>query len=186
MENNTRNNCLGHTAYKHDYTTAEIGIYGFLCALFCLVVVFGNVLVIIAIIREREIKNQKLNFYLLSLAVADAFLACLVVPFSITNQLTGKWPFGAVYCQIYSSLDVVFSTASIWHIAMIGLERFFALKFPLFSRTHRSKKLSQKAIALVSVAFERTSIMNLSAFKVERIFSFFKNYLNYLNLTMDF
>ena len=152
--NNTSSHCFGEQAVKIEYTSAEIGLYSFLCTIFCLVAFFGNVLVIIAILCTRQIRKHEKNFYLLSLAVADALLASSVVPFSLTNQLTGNWPFGIFYCRVYLSLDVCFCTASISHIAVIGLDRYVAIKFPLFYRTHRPKSWIKKIIVSVSVGFE--------------------------------
>ena len=48
----------------------------------CLIVVFGNGLVIISVCRERLLQNIT-NYFIVSLAVADLLVAGFVMPFSV-------------------------------------------------------------------------------------------------------
>ena len=48
----------------------------------CVVVVFGNVLVILSVCREKLLQNIT-NFFIVSLAVADLLVAGFVMPFSV-------------------------------------------------------------------------------------------------------
>lgn len=48
----------------------------------CVFVVFGNVLVILSVCRERLLQNMT-NFFIVSLAVADLLVAGFVMPFSV-------------------------------------------------------------------------------------------------------
>uniref|UniRef100_H2ZCJ6 G-protein coupled receptors family 1 profile domain-containing protein n=1 Tax=Ciona savignyi TaxID=51511 RepID=H2ZCJ6_CIOSA len=104
----------------------------------CSLGLFGNLTVILVIWKDRVISKHRQNLYLLSLAVADASLVVLVVPFSLTNELLGHWPFGAVYCRIYLSVDILLCTASIWNICVIGLDRYISVKYPMTYRKFRT------------------------------------------------
>lgn len=44
--------------------------------------IFGNVLVILAVVRERTLQTVT-NYFIVSLAVADLLVACLVMPFAV-------------------------------------------------------------------------------------------------------
>ena len=48
----------------------------------CVCVVFGNVLVILSVCREKLLQNIT-NFFIVSLAVADLLVAGFVMPFSV-------------------------------------------------------------------------------------------------------
>jgi len=48
----------------------------------CIFVVFGNVLVILSVAKERLLQNMT-NFFIVSLAVADLLVAGFVMPFSV-------------------------------------------------------------------------------------------------------
>ncbi len=50
--------------------------------LLCVVVVFGNVLVIMSVAKEKLLQNIT-NFFIVSLAVADLLVAGFVMPFSV-------------------------------------------------------------------------------------------------------
>ena len=53
-----------------------------LLLLLCVVVVFGNVLVILSVLREKLLQNMT-NYFIVSLAVADLLVAAIVMPFSV-------------------------------------------------------------------------------------------------------
>lgn len=59
-----------------------------------IVTVSGNILVICAVIREPCLKTAT-NYYIISLAVADLLVGCVVAPFNGLIQMTfGYWFFG--------------------------------------------------------------------------------------------
>ena len=63
----------------------------------CVCVVFGNVLVILSVCREKLLQNIT-NFFIVSLAVADLLVAGFVMPFSVyvlVRKQYGGW------CQTY-------------------------------------------------------------------------------------
>ncbi|XP_051980268.1 alpha-2A adrenergic receptor-like [Xyrauchen texanus] len=97
-----------------------------LVGLLILIIIFGNVLVIIAVFTSRALRAPQ-NLFLVSLASADILVATLVMPFSLANELMGYWAFGQVWCEIYLALDVLFCTASITHLCAISLDRYWSI-----------------------------------------------------------
>lgn len=97
-----------------------------LVAIMILLIVFGNVLVVIAVFTSRALRAPQ-NLFLVSLASADILVATLVMPFSLANELMGYWYFGGVWCEIYLALDVLFCTASIAHLCAISLDRYWSI-----------------------------------------------------------
>ncbi|KAM3623080.1 uncharacterized protein V6R79_006552 [Siganus canaliculatus] len=97
-----------------------------LVGLMILLIVFGNVLVVIAVFTSRALRAPQ-NLFLVSLASADILVATLVMPFSLANELMGYWYFGEVWCEIYLALDVLFCTASIAHLCAISLDRYWSI-----------------------------------------------------------
>nr|CAI5849681.1 unnamed protein product [Callosobruchus analis] len=85
--------------------------------------VLGNALVIISVHRHRKLRVIT-NYYVVSLAMADMLVALCAMTFNASVELTGgKWLFGYFMCDVYNSLDVYFSTASILHLCCISVDR---------------------------------------------------------------
>lgn len=60
-----------------------------LLCLFLISGVIGNILVCLAVIREKKLHNVT-NYFLMSLAVADLLVSILVMPIAIVTVIKGK------------------------------------------------------------------------------------------------
>ncbi|XP_045486164.1 octopamine receptor beta-3R [Pieris rapae] len=58
-------------------------------------------------------------------------VALCAMTFNASAELSGSWPFGPLVCDIFNSLDVYFSSASILHLCCIAVDRYFAIVRPL-------------------------------------------------------
>lgn len=101
----------------------------------------GNALVIISVHRHRKLRVIT-NYYVVSLAMADMLVALCAMTFNASMELTnGRWLFGYFMCDVWNSLDVYFSTASILHLCCISVDRYYAIVRPLeypITMTHRT------------------------------------------------
>ncbi|XP_029028441.1 alpha-2A adrenergic receptor [Betta splendens] len=120
------NNASNLTAQRSPYGLHVSVPLTILVAFMILLIVFGNVLVVIAVFTSRALRAPQ-NLFLVSLASADILVATLVMPFSLANELMGYWYFGKVWCEIYLALDVLFCTASITHLCAISLDRYWSI-----------------------------------------------------------
>jgi dopamine receptor D1-like len=67
-----------------------------------------------------------------SLACADLFVGLIVMPFAIVQVIYGDyWPFRKAYCDLWHSIDVCASTASILDLCVIALDRYSAITNPI-------------------------------------------------------
>lgn len=90
----------------------------------------GNILVCVAIYTDRGLRRIG-NLFLASLAIADLFVASLVMTFAVVNDLLGYWIFGTQFCDTWIAFDVMCSTASILNLCAISLDRYIHIKDPL-------------------------------------------------------
>ena len=68
-----------------------------------------------------------------SLACADLFVGLIVMPFAIVQVIYGEyWPFGRACCDLWHSIDVCVSTASILDLCVIALDRYSAITNPIY------------------------------------------------------
>ena len=71
-------------------------------------------------------------YYMASLACADLFVGLVVMPFAIVQVIYGDyWPFGKTSCDLWHSIDVCASTASILDLCVIALDRYSAITNPI-------------------------------------------------------
>ncbi|XP_031706315.1 D(3) dopamine receptor isoform X2 [Anarrhichthys ocellatus] len=119
----------------------ERNYYAMLYSLLILAIVFGNVLVCLAVLRERSLQTTT-NYLVVSLAVADLLVASLVMPWAVYLEVVGgAWLFSRLYCNVFVTLDVMMCTASILNLCAISIDRYTAVVMPLFyTTTHRSRK----------------------------------------------
>uniref|UniRef100_A0A4W4FVH1 G-protein coupled receptors family 1 profile domain-containing protein n=2 Tax=Electrophorus electricus TaxID=8005 RepID=A0A4W4FVH1_ELEEL len=117
-------NSTGNSSRQY-WLPTMIGLAG-LVSFLILFTIVGNVLVVIAVLTSRALKPPQ-NLFLVSLASADILVATLIMPFSLANELMGYWFFGKVWCDIYLALDVLFCTASIFHLCAISLDRYWSV-----------------------------------------------------------
>ncbi|XP_068153088.1 octopamine receptor beta-2R [Drosophila tropicalis] len=90
----------------------------------------GNLLVIISVMRVRKLRVIT-NYFVVSLAMADIMVAIMAMTFNFSVQVTGRWNFSPFLCDLWNSLDVYFSTASILHLCCISVDRYYAIVKPL-------------------------------------------------------
>ena len=69
----------------------------------------GNLFVIVAILVEKNLQTNA-NQLVLSLAVADLMVACLVMPLGAYNDLHQGWYLGKEVCEFWTSADVLCCT----------------------------------------------------------------------------
>ncbi|XP_035606677.1 D(2) dopamine receptor A-like [Oncorhynchus keta] len=119
--------------------------YAVLLVLLIFCVVFGNVLVCVAVSRERALQTTT-NYLIVSLAVSDLLLAILVMPWGVYLEVVGEWRFSLIHCDILLTLDVMMCTASILNLCAISIDRYTAVAMPMLYNTRYS---SRRRVALM-------------------------------------
>jgi hypothetical protein len=145
--------------------------YDFLLVIF--VTAVGNILVCLAIARERKLQNTT-NYFLMSLAIADCLVAILVMPMGMISEVLGEFskkkietsiclfssllgyfPLPHYACIIFATMDVLCCTSSIWHMSTMSMDRYFTIRFPFRygrNKTRRIMLLKIIAVWAISIA----------------------------------
>uniref|UniRef100_H3AHI5 Alpha-2B adrenergic receptor n=2 Tax=Latimeria chalumnae TaxID=7897 RepID=H3AHI5_LATCH len=130
------------------YSPQAIVVIATIVGFVVLFTIFGNVLVIIAVLTSRSLKAPQ-NLFLVSLAAADILVATLIIPFSLANELMGYWYFKNIWCEIYLALDVLFCTSSIVHLCAISLDRYWSVSQAIEYNSKRTPKRIKCSILIV-------------------------------------
>ncbi|XP_039395795.1 histamine H2 receptor-like isoform X2 [Mauremys reevesii] len=132
-----------------NWTGAGIGprevAVGLILTFIDLITLFGNTVVFICPVVERRLRTATYMF-IMSLAMADLLVACLVMPFSIIYEVTGMWLFGKLFCKVWISFDVMFCTASIVTLCFISLDRYCSVVTPY----HYSMRMSRRRCIIMT------------------------------------
>ena len=107
---------------------------------------FGNILTIVAVVKEDSLRNVG-NSFIVSLAVADLLLAIVVMPFDIVEYVIGHLPAGTVGCFFYANNNLLFCAASIFNITCISIDRYTAITDPLHYATRMTPKVAGTMIS---------------------------------------
>ncbi|KAF7632818.1 G_PROTEIN_RECEP_F1_2 domain-containing protein, partial [Meloidogyne graminicola] len=101
-----------------------IGLLLFILIFLC---VLGNLLVILAILIERDLRCRPQYYLIFSLAVADLMVGILITPLGAWTTLRQKWEMGVTLCDFWISVDVLVCTSSILHLVAIALDRYWSI-----------------------------------------------------------
>ncbi|KAM9059941.1 5-hydroxytryptamine receptor 1B [Megaptera novaeangliae] len=121
-----------------------------LLALFTLATTLSNAFVIATVYRTRKLHTPA-NYLIASLAVTDLLVSILVMPISTMYTVTGRWTLGQAVCDFWLSSDITCCTASILHLCVIALDRYWAITDAVEYSAKRTPKRAAVMIALVWV-----------------------------------
>ena len=146
-----------------NYNHFEGGTIVLILVLVMILTLIGNSLVIQSVMTFRQLKTRT-NYFVLSLGVADCFVAILVMPFGAYQLYSNlRWELGSIMCRIATCLDVMLTTTSILHLSCLAMDRYFAICSPFFYHEKVNKKTVYCLIAgcwIVPMVMSWIPIMN--------------------------
>ncbi|KAL2098236.1 hypothetical protein ACEWY4_007443 [Coilia grayii] len=156
---NTSNSTCKNVAL--DSQVIGVGIF---LAIFILVAIIGNILVILSVLCNRHLQTVT-NFFIVNLAIADLLLSIIVLPFSASLEVLGCWVFGRVFCNIWAAVDVLCCTASILSLCIISIDRYIGVKYCLKYPTIMTERKAGVILVVVWVSSMVISIGPLLGWK---------------------
>lgn len=115
-----------------------------------LATVLSNAFVLTTILLTKKLHTPA-NYLIGSLATTDLLVSILVMPISIAYTTTRTWSFGQILCDIWVSSDITCCTASILHLCVIALDRYWAITDALEYSKRRTAGHAAAMIAAVWV-----------------------------------
>lgn len=88
---------------------------------------FGNMLVCAAVYTCHRLRSLT-NYFIVSLAVSDLLLSLLPLPLRINQTIHNNvWCHSLAMCQTWLLVDIICSSASMWNLAIISIDRYVAI-----------------------------------------------------------
>ncbi len=113
-------------------------VLGVLLGTLSLLTVIMNLLVLFAVRKERTLHTVG-NLYIVSLSIADLIVGATVMPLNLVYLLEDEWKLGRVICQFWLVMDYVASTASIFSLFILCLDRYRSVRHPLRYLKYRTR-----------------------------------------------
>lgn len=152
MENRYDNYTVNSTNYTLEnsrpspaamYTGAGIMLVALLLGL------FGNILVMIVIVRRKDLSNI-IHIFVVSLCINDILNLSLNNTLVTSSYIMGRWPTGMLGCELSTHFTVILMGSSLWHTGLIAIHRLVVVVFNNFY-----KKLSKKGYTIFLLVFCR-------------------------------
>lgn len=123
------------TENSSNATSALLGLF---LGSISLVTIVMNILVLCAVKTEKKLQTVG-NLYIVSLSIADLIVGAAVMPLNIVYLLSPVWPLGLAACLFWLSMDYVASTASIFNLFILCMDRYRSVQQPLKYLKYRTK-----------------------------------------------
>ncbi|CAN9502073.1 unnamed protein product [Ophioblennius macclurei] len=120
-----------------------------LLSLITLATTLSNAFVIVTISQSKKLQTPA-NFLIASLAVTDLLVSILVMPVCVLYTVIHSWTLGQVVCDIWLSSDITCCTASILHLCVIALDRYWAITDAV---EYSKKRTPGRAAGMVATAW---------------------------------
>ncbi|XP_071176619.1 QRFP-like peptide receptor [Mytilus edulis] len=132
--------------------------------------VFGNIIVIIVIIANKNMKNM-VNMFLINLCVADLLVMLICMPPTLLELHTKEvWYLGKFMCKLVPFLEFVVSSASIFTILAISIERYKVVCHPLSINKEKARQIIGTVIIVWIIAILTSApILPITVFKDSRL-----------------
>ncbi|XP_039415240.1 histamine H1 receptor [Corvus cornix cornix] len=119
-------------------SNAPSALLGLFLGSISLITIVMNILVLCAVKMEKKLQTVG-NLYIVSLSIADLIVGVAVMPLNIVYMLSPVWPLGLAACLFWLSMDYVASTASIFNLFILCMDRYRSVQQPLKYLKYRTK-----------------------------------------------
>lgn len=158
LSNNNNTGNLNHTFHNHSlvifYTPSRLGtalgaIVAFTFILFGLI---GDLLITISILSKKELRNNLVNIFIVSLQINDIFNIGFNQFFVGLAYAYMKWTGPLYICDIVVYTSIICTGSLLWHHALIAIHRYLVV---VCNQTTYYMGMSPKVYVILSLIIAR-------------------------------
>ena len=149
MSNNTTHWDFDHPKFMVDYHPILI-----IC---CVIICITNASVIMLFLTQASLRSAA-NYLLFSLAISDLAVGIIGIPVNFLCEMLGEWK----ACLSSYTINRFIAVSTTYHIFWITLEKYSAIIFPLWHKSHFDKKKVKYTCLCTWLASVLASVVELS------------------------
>lgn len=149
IKHNITFNSSNFTMEKSGPSSSAMYIGAGIMLLALLLGLFGNILVMVVILRRKDITNI-IHIFVVSLCINDILNLSLNNTLVTSSYIMGRWPTGLLGCELSTHFTVILMGSSLWHTGLIAIHRLVVVVFNNFY-----KKISKKGYTIFLLVFCR-------------------------------
>ena len=125
---------------QHPYSLASISIISLIVIIIIIVTVIGNILVVLAYIRDPHLRANVGNLFIVNLAITDFTVGAFSLTLNLSRFIKGFWPHGEVLCKLWIVFDSTVCWVSMITMVLISWDRYCLVRMGLKYKTYQTKK----------------------------------------------
>lgn len=119
--------------------------------------IFGNILVIIAVLRTPRLQTVT-SFFIVNLAITDLSCALICMPLTVAAMYVGEYRIQWWMCNVYDYVVYILSGVSLYTVTALAINRFYRVVKPARYNVYFTTRRSV-IICCVFWAWHITSVM---------------------------
>ncbi|XP_060075475.1 5-hydroxytryptamine receptor 1-like [Ylistrum balloti] len=112
-------------------STVEIALSAIFLFILIIASVFGNIAVILAVMLNRHLREEKSSFLIVNLAVTDLTNGLIVIVSSFCSVISDRWMFGHGLCSTVCAINYCLIITSMLTLCFISFDRYQAIIHPM-------------------------------------------------------
>ncbi|XP_014675510.1 PREDICTED: galanin receptor type 1-like [Priapulus caudatus] len=130
---------------------------------------FGNSLVIVVILKNRDQGKNTTNLFILNLSFADLLFLLFCVPFHAWIYTLPDWIFGEFVCKVVHFVQYCSMLASVFTLVAMSMDRCLAIVYPLRSMRIRTPGVALLVCGVIWLMSCATSLPWLVVFQITSV-----------------
>ena len=128
-----------------------------------ILMLIGNTISIVTIIKTPNLRNQTYYWFVLNLAIVDLLNSTTVVPIHTVWEAHGPWPFGQTFCDFVIFLDMAFSAIASYSTVLVSLDKFICITKPFLYHHNKASMVASSSVIAVWVVWLTFSAVSVFA-----------------------
>ncbi|KAJ8320256.1 hypothetical protein KUTeg_001843, partial [Tegillarca granosa] len=137
-------------------TVVEAYIEGSLLSLISVTAMFGNLSMWLIICRTRDLRTYT-NYFILSLSLADLFVAVVNMPVTVITLFMRGWIMSDSACKVFGYLNMLTLVTSVMSLCNISINRYIMVCRPIHFKSIYTK---WKSAAMIAACFGTSVLLS--------------------------